>query len=94
MSRRQAVDENGSVEYACIKSCVGNVVHTLIDTSQYTGEHLPGFVPVLTLIQPRVTPSIVRGIDHVAFAISHNEALSTIQWYKTVLGMKRFVTNR
>lgn len=39
-------DDFGSVTYATVKSCVGNIVHTLINSSNYNGTFLPGFLPV------------------------------------------------
>jgi hypothetical protein len=89
--RRQATDEYGSIEYACIKSCIGNVVHTLIDTSQYSGFCLPGFIQ--TSILEKQEP-LINGIDHVAFAMTQHSALSTVVWYEKVLGMKRFTVNQ
>jgi len=94
VSRRQAIDEYGSIEYACIKSCVGNVVHTLIDISQYSGFCLPGFIPVSILEKEKSSQSLVNSIDHVAFAMPRNSALSSIVWYEKVFGMKRFTVNQ
>jgi 4-hydroxyphenylpyruvate dioxygenase-like putative hemolysin len=89
------MDTYGSIEYACIKSCLGNVVHTLLDTSKYTGIYLPGFVPTSTEIDGSSSDRLLmRSIDHVAFAVSRDEALSTMAWYETVLGMKRFLVNQ
>lgn len=89
--RRQAMDEYGRLEYACIKSCIGNVVHTLIDTSQYSGLSLPGFIPVSILEEKQ---ALINGIDHIAFALQQHSALSTVAWYEKVLGMKRFMVNQ
>lgn len=94
ISPRQAVDEHGSIEYACIKSCVGNVVHTLLDDSHYCGPYLPGFEPAKAFERQRYSGAIVRGIDHVAFALKQHSALSMIAWYERVLGMKRFRINQ
>jgi 4-hydroxyphenylpyruvate dioxygenase-like putative hemolysin len=96
VSRRQAVDENGSIEYACIKSAVGNVVHTILDASHYSGLYLPGFSPVTVPArqQQQLTHSIIRGIDHIAFAVPHGLAQPTMAWYERVLDLTRFVINR
>lgn len=37
-------DSHGQVRYSIVTSCLGNVVHTLIDRKNYLGEFLPGFV--------------------------------------------------
>ena len=36
-------DSDGQVRYSIVKSCFGNVVHTLIDKQDYSGEFLPRF---------------------------------------------------
>lgn len=36
-------DSHGQVKYSIVTSCLGNVVHTLIDKQDYSGEFLPGF---------------------------------------------------
>ncbi|XP_050716575.1 4-hydroxyphenylpyruvate dioxygenase-like protein isoform X2 [Eriocheir sinensis] len=36
-------DSHGQVRYSIVTSCLGNVVHTLIDKKNYSGEFLPGF---------------------------------------------------
>ncbi|XP_066945898.1 4-hydroxyphenylpyruvate dioxygenase-like protein [Macrobrachium rosenbergii] len=38
--------ESGHVRYSIVRSCCGNVVHTLIDKSNYGGFFLPGFEAV------------------------------------------------
>ncbi|CAF1270700.1 unnamed protein product [Adineta steineri] len=94
VSRRQAVDEYGTIEYACIKSCIGNVVHTLINTSEYSGSCLPGFVSISNSEKQESNESLIDSIDHIAFAIPKNSALSAVIWYEKVLGMKRFKVNQ
>ena len=37
-------DADGSAEYAVIRSMCGNLVHTVINTDQYSGTFLPGFL--------------------------------------------------
>ncbi|CAK9292001.1 unnamed protein product [Gordionus sp. m RMFG-2023] len=37
-------DEFGCIKYAIIRSCVGNVLHTLIDDSEYRGPFLPNYM--------------------------------------------------
>lgn len=90
VSPRHARDEYGSIEYACIKSCIGNVVHTLINVSDYSGECLPGF----QTISSSKKDCLINDIDHVAFALSKDSSLNAIDWYKKVFGMKRFFVNQ
>ncbi|CAF4704260.1 unnamed protein product [Rotaria sp. Silwood1] len=94
VSHRKAIDEYGSIEYACVKSCIGNVVHTLIDTSQYSGPSLPGFVQVSISEQNAFTQSMINGIDHITFAMPKHSALASVAWYEKVFGMKRFTVNQ
>jgi 4-hydroxyphenylpyruvate dioxygenase len=97
VSRRQAVDEHGSIEYACIKTSVGNLVHTIIDTSNYSGPYLPGFTPVTIPLhhhQQQPNEGIMSIIDHVAIAVPRGFAHDTMAWYERVLGMARFAINR
>ena len=96
MSRRQATDEHGSIEYACIKSSVGNVVHTIMNMSKYSGPYLPGFTAVDESSQQKQphTHGIVNGIDHVAIAVSRGSAQAIINWYERALGLTRFTINR
>ncbi len=96
MSRRQAVDEHGSIEYACIKSSVGNVVHTIINMSKYSGPYLPGFTAVAESSQQKQphTQGIVSGIDHIAIAVPRGSAQTVINWYERALGLTRFAINR
>nr|XP_054766066.1 4-hydroxyphenylpyruvate dioxygenase-like protein [Lytechinus pictus] len=42
-------DSSGYVTVAAIKSCVGNVVHTILNTEHYDGVFLPGFSKVSEL---------------------------------------------
>ena len=39
----EITDSFGSIKYSIVKSCCGNIVHTLIDKSKYTGSFLPSF---------------------------------------------------
>ncbi|CAF4946384.1 unnamed protein product, partial [Rotaria sp. Silwood1] len=96
VSRRKAVDQYGSIEYACIKSCIGNVVHSIIDMSQYSGSYLPGFLPITidSSQEQKTNQNLLSTIDHVAFAMPRNSAKVAIEWYENVLGLKRFVINQ
>ncbi len=66
----------------------------MIDTSQYSGFCLPGFIPVSISEKERSNQSLINSIDHVAFAMPRHSALSTIIWYEKVFGMKRFTINQ
>ncbi|CAF2119938.1 unnamed protein product [Rotaria magnacalcarata] len=96
VSHRRAMDEYGSIDYACIKSSVGNVVHTILDMSNYSGLYLPGFIAVVANSHRNLEfdEATMSDIDHVAIAVPRGCASSTVSWYERVLGMARFPINR
>ena len=103
-SLTQVHDEFGSVNYTIIKSCCGNIVHTLIEKKNYTG----WFLPTFELIQPPAkNPTsenedddhedyISRNayFDHVALVCRMGDTNSIISWYEDAFEMRRFITNR
>lgn len=86
--------ELGYVDYAVIKSCCGNVVHTLVEKSGHRGWFLPGFEQVQT--DSPATSDLIRmtHFDHFTFACRVGESIQIMDWYETAFGMKRFITNR
>lgn len=84
-------DAYGSCEVAVIKSCVGNVVHTLIDREQYAGTFLPGFSSVVSQVPPH---SHVRHIDHITLVCERGKVDEVLRWYERVFGFSRFLMNR
>uniref|UniRef100_H2Z246 Uncharacterized protein n=1 Tax=Ciona savignyi TaxID=51511 RepID=H2Z246_CIOSA len=62
-------DEDGVVHYAIIKSPVGNLQHTLLNLSNYSGDFLPGFTVIKTW-NADSNPNFVTAIDHIAFALN------------------------
>lgn len=94
-------DDHGSVTLATIRSCVGNVVHTLIDKQNYRGHFLPGFIAVTTQeeeIRERKKgggkeKSFFTNFDHVTFAVNLGTSTNVLQWYEKCFGMKRFNVN-
>lgn len=101
-------DRAGSVRVCTVKSCVGNVVHTLVDDSEYSGLFLPGFERIenncdLILDDQGATesnarlspsPSDLHHIDHVTFCTHCGSSANVINWYEKCFGMKRFFINR
>lgn len=86
-------DCNGTVIMAIVRSCIGNVVHTLIDDSDYRGLFLPEFVPadeVVMLAREQLTTHF----DHVTFACECGGSTKVLDWYSEVFGMRRFLINR
>lgn len=81
----------GSVQFAVIKSCLGNVIHTLIDSSQYKGVFLPGFT---SASDKDTNTSCVTHFDHITFACHEGTMKDVMGWYEQCLGMKRLFINR
>ncbi|KAK7111096.1 4-hydroxyphenylpyruvate dioxygenase-like protein [Littorina saxatilis] len=99
-------DECGSVRVCTIKSCVGNVVHTLVDDSKYSGLFLPGFDisedshhvfidknDKETSVPSSPSLNDLHHIDHVTFCTNCGSSASVISWYERCFGMKRFFIN-
>ena len=85
-------DGNGSVSVAVVKSCVGNVVHTLVQKDDYQGVFLPGFdsfKPIKDIDLP-----LVSHFDHIAFVLERGESSKVLDWYSRCFGMRRFLINR
>ncbi|XP_061194904.1 4-hydroxyphenylpyruvate dioxygenase-like protein [Saccostrea echinata] len=88
-------DEHGKVDIAVVKSCVGNVYHTLLSYNEYSGDFLPGFnPPENNLIEVNVNYNgLVTHIDHIAFVCEQGSTPHVLQWYEECFSMKRFFIN-
>ncbi|KAH8871901.1 4-hydroxyphenylpyruvate dioxygenase-like protein [Schistosoma japonicum] len=96
-------DHNGRVVLGVIKSCVGDLIHTVIDSSQYKGLFLPGYTltdsdtsgdleKMLNKSQEN-TKSFLKFIDHLAIAGRSGDSAAFINWYNTVFGLERMFIN-
>ena len=88
----KVADSHGSVRMAMVRSCLGNVVHTLIDDSDYKGVFLPEFE-----IEDKYIPGgseLVTHFDHVTFACDCGDSGRIIDWYANNFGMRRFLINK
>ena len=87
--------KEGEVTYATIRSCVGNIQHTIINTDNYAGRFLPGFEDCLNT-SPNEESGLYGNIslDHIALAVSPHKTLESIAWYKNCFGMHRLIVNR
>ncbi|CAI2737346.1 unnamed protein product [Dicrocoelium dendriticum] len=93
-------DQNGCVTMAVIRSCVGEVVHTLLDSSNYRGLFLPGYVSLESISLADVAERLQQSatlrasvdvvcLDHVSFACRHADTDRVLHWYSQVFEMKR-----
>ena len=46
-------DEFGEVVVSSVRSCLGNVIHSIVNTKSYTGAFLPGFQDVIEAYQEK-----------------------------------------
>ena len=83
-------DSLGSVRYSVVGSCCGNIVHTLLDKSQYKGNFLPSFT---TVNNKSSNQELITHMDHITFVCHPGDSASIINWYEGCLGMKKFKVN-
>ncbi|XP_058261779.1 4-hydroxyphenylpyruvate dioxygenase-like protein isoform X2 [Hemibagrus wyckioides] len=83
-------DDGGLVTYSVVKSVVGNVCHTLLDTSRYRGPFLPGFCEVVTGAAEEDTRCPVTHFDHVTYACPRRSTAEVMRWYERNFGFQRF----
>ena len=95
-------DSFGETESAVIQSPIGNVTHTLLNSSKYAGVFLPGYtrfsrhsneLPVYprggdNAFEPKLTH-----FDHLTFAVPENSSPFLLDWYEKCFGFGRFKIN-
>ncbi|XP_051771711.1 4-hydroxyphenylpyruvate dioxygenase-like protein [Ctenopharyngodon idella] len=88
-------DDRGRVTFSVIKSAVGNVCHTLIDSSQYEGLFLPGFHQVGTDSQTADHSHCpITHFDHITYACPRRSTAHITRWYQKSFGFQRFFIDR
>lgn len=98
-------DNNGEVESAVVGTPVGNVVHTLLNASDYKGVFLPGFhvCDKMALQKPDYVTAtnssdhktvlgdrILTHFDHITFACPLGTSQAIMKWYEKCFGFTRF----
>lgn len=98
-------DSNGEVESAVIETPIGNVVHTLLNASDYNGVFLPGFHVCDNKMALReeepgyitttdhktvLDDRILTHFDHITFACPQGASQSFMKWYEKCFGFTRF----
>lgn len=87
-------DEHGQVDIAVVKSCIGNVYHTLLCYDGYAGNFLPGFTTAENnFIETNINCGLVTHIDHIAFVCDQGSTPQVLKWYEKCFHMKRFFIN-
>ncbi|XP_055328157.1 4-hydroxyphenylpyruvate dioxygenase-like protein isoform X2 [Paramacrobiotus metropolitanus] len=88
--------DNGTCEMAVIKSCTGNVVHTLVNRESYRDSFLPGFSSICDNDNNDDPTEMVhiKRIDHVTIVCRRGDLDRVLNWYQNVFGFSRFFMNR
>lgn len=86
-------DDQGEISLAIVRSCIGNVVHTIIQDEGYRGTFLPDFVRVKPSAE-QIENQLITHFDHVTFACACGQADEVLDWYSRCFGMRRFLINR
>lgn len=87
-------DDGGLVTFSVVKSVVGNVCHTLVDTSGYRGPFLPGFCVVGPEAEEEDARCPVTHFDHVTYACPRRSTTEVMSWYEKNFGFRRFFLSR
>ena len=100
---RKIIDSEGYVKVCTVRSCVGNVVHTLVDDCMYSGHFLPGFAFSCDICTfPDETENgnnslifsrNLQYVDHITFCLQNNYS-DAVLWYQNHFEMKRLIINR
>ncbi|XP_013382993.1 4-hydroxyphenylpyruvate dioxygenase-like protein isoform X2 [Lingula anatina] len=91
---RQVENEHGTVTYATVKSVVGNINHTLINSSEYSGVFLPGFKSESENVSVDMQSNhMLSHFDHVTYACPMGVSNQVLKWYEDCFGMERFLIN-
>ena len=88
---RTIVSRDGEIRVAVVTSPCENVVHSLVNTSSYSGHFLPGFRSTGSAV-PGTEPEDVS-MDHVTYVCRIGESQNILSWYKDCCGMERFMVN-
>lgn len=89
----EVCDEKGLVTYSVVKSILGNVNHTLVDTSKYKGSFLPGFQEVENVAKSTESCPITH-FDHITYACPRRCTPQVMSWYERHFGFQRFFIDR
>ncbi|OQV22178.1 4-hydroxyphenylpyruvate dioxygenase-like protein [Hypsibius exemplaris] len=93
-AKTRTSDLFGLCDRAMIRSCVGNVVHTLVERENYVGDFLPGFENSVRDEVPPEKASKIRHVDHITVVCERGKVDSVLEWYERVFGFSRFFMNR
>jgi len=96
--------EDGSqMSYSVVRSCCGNVIHTVVNTSKLkvkslsSSSFLPGFTRVSSCAESNNNINhkhpLTTQMDHVTYVCRAGESKRVLEWYASCFGMQRFLVN-
>ena len=89
-------DSYGDIESVVVQSPIGNVTHTLLNSSNYAGIFLPGYTEQNTSLAPEYQTTLdpkLTHFDHLTFAVPENCSPFLLDWYEKCFGFTRFKIN-
>ncbi|KAK6174629.1 hypothetical protein SNE40_017868 [Patella caerulea] len=91
-------NQNGEILIATVKSCLENIVHSLVQRNNFKGQLLPGFndpSPFSISLNSSIKSNIdITHVDHVTFVCETGRSPSVLAWYEKCFGMMPFSLNR
>ena len=81
--------DHGELTCAVVSSPCDNVIHSLVNTSQYTGPFLPGFDQEENSDNGIVDTGLTH-LDHVTYVCRPGDSDRILTWYQQTCGMTRF----
>ena len=81
--------DHGELTCAVVSSPCDNVIHSLVNTSQYTGPFLPGFDQEKNSDNDIVDTGLTH-LDHVTYVCRPGDSDRILTWYQQTCGMTRF----
>lgn len=80
--------EEGTVSVAVVSSPCSQVIHSLVNTTRYSGRFLPGFT---SLHGEEETEDLISHIDHITLVCEPGDSRDILAWYSTTCGMQPFL---
>jgi len=87
------VTPEGCLRVAVVGSPCKNVIHSLVNTSQYNGLFLPGFGEVASneISKEEEDKNMFTHMDHVTYVCEVGDSRRILDWYNKCCGMERFL---
>ena len=85
--------EEGTVSVAVVSSPCSQVIHSLVNTTRYSGRFLPGFTRAGEEREDgeEETEDLISHIDHITLVCEPGDSRDILAWYSTTCGMQPFL---